>query len=73
MENGVVQSTDRSDWDLGFATSQVSVSIRINGGAGVELYTYPAGDTSDWAMLDTFGMTGLPCIIRWKRFRRGLS
>lgn len=60
LENGVVKSEPRNNWDLGFYTNTWSAGIIINGGNGVMLYTYPDGDTANWASLDTTG------ILSWK-------
>ena len=57
LENGIVATEPRATWDLGFATSNFSVSLMANNGSGMEVYTYPLGDTADWATLDTTGMT----------------
>lgn len=58
FEDGVVASVSRTNWDIGFHTSVWSASIITNGGAGVNLYTYPNADTAGWATVDTTGMTG---------------
>ena len=48
LENGEVSNITNTDWDLAFSTFTMSSSIRINGGMGTELYSYPLGDTTDW-------------------------
>ena len=48
LENGEAANIDNTNWDLAFATATMSSSIRINGGMGTELYSYPLGDTTDW-------------------------
>lgn len=48
MENGEIKNNDATMWDIAFSTTQMSSSIRINGGMGAELYLYPHGDTTDW-------------------------
>jgi hypothetical protein len=58
FEDGIVASVSRTNWDIGFHTSVWSASIITNGGAGVNLYTYPNADTAGWATVDTAGMTG---------------
>jgi hypothetical protein len=60
LEDGIVSTLARDTWDLGFTTSNFSVSILSNTAAGVEVYTYPGGDTADWANLDTTGMVWAP-------------
>lgn len=54
---GEVSNVDNSDWDIAFDASGYGSTIRINGAIGTELYKYPDGDTSDWATLDTAGMS----------------
>jgi hypothetical protein len=56
FENGTVATVDRANWDIGFNTSPFSISIIANHGSGVEVYSYPSGDTSAWATLDTANM-----------------
>lgn len=56
LETGTVKTVDRSNWDIAFKTHAFSASIIANHAAGVELYTYPKGDTSTWSTLDTSGM-----------------
>lgn len=62
MQNGLVKSEARANWDIAFATNKMSSSILINDGSGVELYTYPNGDTADWNNLDTAGMASWPMM-----------
>jgi len=57
FKTGTVKTSPRDNWDVAFATSKMSSSILINDGAGVELYTYPKGDTSDWNSIDTAGLS----------------
>ena len=71
LENGSVTTVARNTWDLGFTTSNFSVSILANNGAGVEVYTYPAGDTADWATLDTTGMVWTPMYNSIETFDEG--
>lgn len=58
LENGQVGSFqyNNRDWFID-VSSPYSASIRINGGFNAELYKYTAGDTSDWATLDTAGLS----------------
>lgn len=58
LENGEVANVSNEDWDVAFNTSLFGVDIRINDGKGVELYTYPNGDTADFMTLDTAGISG---------------
>ncbi|MCT4582716.1 MAG: T9SS type A sorting domain-containing protein [Flavobacteriales bacterium] len=58
LEDGEVSNITNEDWDLAFNTSIFGVDIRINDGKGVQLYTYPNGDTSDFATVDTAGISG---------------
>lgn len=61
MSDGLVASVERSGWDIGFYTNAFSAGIIINEGNGVELFTYPNGDTSGWAHIDTTGQ------FSWKK------
>ncbi len=58
LENGVVKTEPRNNWDIAFYTNPWSAGIIINDGNGVMLYTYPNGDTANWATLDTTGILG---------------
>lgn len=71
LENGTVSSVARNNWDLGFTTSSFSVSILANHSSGVEVYTYPMGDTADWATLDTTGMVWTPMFNSLETFDEG--
>ncbi len=55
---GEVSSADRSDWDLAFSVPLQTAAIRINEGAGVQLYS--VGDTTVWESIDTTG------ILAWE-------
>jgi hypothetical protein len=57
LSNDEVANISNLDWDLAFETAVFGVSIRINGQMGTELYKYPNGDTSDWASIDTTGLS----------------
>ncbi len=56
LDNGEVSNVSNVDWEVAFSTSSFSSYIRINGGHGVELYTYPNGGISDWATVDISGI-----------------
>lgn len=56
LEKGVVSTVSRTNWDIAFQTSSRSSTIMINGGAGMKLYTYPNGDISSWANVNTTGI-----------------
>lgn len=71
LENGGVATVDRMAWDIGFTTDNFSSSILANNGAGVEVYTYPSGDTADWTTLDTTGMTWTPMYNSLETFEEG--
>jgi hypothetical protein len=55
MENGIVSTYPRDNWDIAFRTMIMSSSIITNDGMNVMLYTYPKADTSGWATVDTSG------------------
>lgn len=61
LENGVVKTSPRDNWDLAFATNLMTSTILINEGYGIELYAYPNGDKDDWDAIDTTG------IENWKK------
>ena len=64
LENGIVKSETRANWDIAFTSSKMSASILSNGGSGVELYSYPNGDTNAWATVDTAAYpNGVQCKI----------
>lgn len=60
LDNGIIQSAVRSNWDIAFYTLSFSAGIRINGGSGVVLYAYPNADTSGWMNVDTSGLSTWP-------------
>jgi hypothetical protein len=56
--------TPNTDWDIAVASYALfTVSVRINGGFGTELYKSSA-DTATWATLDTTGLQGGVTWIR---------
>ena len=57
MSEGEVANIPRAGWDIAFFTAPFSAGIIINEGNGVGLYSYPNGDTSSWAHVDTSGMS----------------
>lgn len=71
LGTGVVATEARNNWDLAFNTSNFSVSILANLPSGVEVYTWPLGDTADWATLDTTGMTWDPLYNSIETFDEG--
>jgi len=52
LENGVVQSSPRSNWDIAFSTNPMTSTVLINEGYGIELFAYPNGDLSAWDNVD---------------------
>lgn len=62
FENGEVSAAERTNWDIAFFTPRFSAGIMTNDGSGVMLYTYPNGDTSSWATVDTTGMASWPAL-----------
>lgn len=57
LENGDQGTKSAADWDLSFDLSGFGTSIRINSGNGILLYSYPNGDISDWASVDSTGLS----------------
>lgn len=60
LENDVLKTVARDSWDIAFTSSQMSVSVLANNGAGVMLYTWDKGVADDWANVDTTGMDWAP-------------
>jgi hypothetical protein len=71
LENGTVTTVQRDNWDIGFITKQMSVSVLANNGSGVELFTYQGGTIDDWASLDTTGMDWTPMYNSIETFDMG--
>lgn len=55
--DGEIANVPRAGWDIAFYTNAFSAGIIINEGAGVELYSYPNGDTTAWSTVDTVGLS----------------
>ena len=53
LQNGEILNSVNNNWDIAFHTDIFSSTIRINDGQGVELYTYPLGDTSAWNSINS--------------------
>jgi hypothetical protein len=58
--NGTVLSQPRNTWDIAFTSQAISASILINTGSGAALYVHPTADTTQWATLDTAGLSTWP-------------
>jgi len=56
LSDGQMKVSPRNSWDLAFSTNPMSSTVLINEGLGLELYTYPSGDKSDWDQVDTSGI-----------------
>jgi hypothetical protein len=57
LDNGEVSNVDNNNWDLAFDASGYGSAIRINGMTGTKLFVYPNGDASNWASIDTIGIS----------------
>ncbi len=59
LSTGTKTTASNLDWDLQFFSSLMSASIRVNSGAGVELYYGNSTDTSNFASatIDTSSLT----------------
>ncbi len=69
LEDSVLKSSPRENWDIAFATDQMSVTVLANNGLGINVYTYTNGDTADWKSTDTTGMSWDPLynsIATWE-------
>jgi len=57
LSNGLQGTVPNDNWDLQFASSgPLTSTIRLNGGFNVAAWLYTAGDTANWATLDTAGL-----------------
>lgn len=74
LENGNVGSVpfNTRDWMID-VSAVYSATIRINGGFFAECYKYTAGDTADWATLDTTGLKAGNGWVRARDDRQSLS
>ncbi|MFK7925000.1 MAG: T9SS type A sorting domain-containing protein [Bacteroidia bacterium] len=57
LPNGSLTSQAYDDWDLAFQIEGFAASIRVNAVKGMALYKVPALAQSDWANVDTAGMS----------------
>jgi hypothetical protein len=48
LKNKNSQFAARNNWDIGFKTDVMSVAVLTNGTMGIQLYTYPLADASQW-------------------------
>ena len=62
LADGLVAEQPRDNWDIAFFTPRFSAGIMVNEGSGVNLFTYPKGDTSAWATMDTVGLSTWPVM-----------
>lgn len=60
LNNDASKTAPRSQWDIAFNKSQMSVSVLANNGAGMMVYSYNKGTLDDWATVDTTGMAWTP-------------
>lgn len=56
LQNDEKGSAPKNNWDIAFDVSGFGSAIHINSITGTMLWTYTAGDTADWATLDTTGI-----------------
>lgn len=70
LDNGVVKTSDRTGWDIAFNTTKYDVIIRANVAGGTSLYI-ASDDTTDWATLDTTGMSWTPLYNSEKTWMDG--
>lgn len=57
LEAGNRLSAAKNEWDLAFELSGFGTSVLVNTVAGAQLWAHPTADTSDWATLDTTGLS----------------
>lgn len=53
-------SAPKNNWDIAFDVSAYGAAIHANTITGTTVWLYAAGDTSDWANLDTNGLSNWP-------------
>jgi len=63
LENGVVDSSAKNNWDIAFDMSSMGMTILTNTASGTTLALYPNADTSAWSSMDTTGFSTWP--KRW--------
>jgi hypothetical protein len=59
MADGEKVNVSNNNWDLQFATTQRSASIRVNDGKDIQVYVLANPDTANWNNIDTTGMLPL--------------
>lgn len=57
LENGIQGTQPRGNWDIAFSITGFTATIMTNSANGIQLWTYPNGDTSAWSSVDTTGMS----------------
>lgn len=62
MQNGETDKVIRDNWDIGFSTAKMDVSIRTNGANGIKLFTYPNAGLDAWNNIDTTGFYTWPVM-----------
>lgn len=67
MSSGEVANVDNTSWDICFDLSGFGATIRTNEHTGTELFVYPNGNITDWASVDTTG------ISEWNSLHNGVE
>ncbi len=57
LANDEQGSAAKNNWDIAFGTGAMGSTIMINSITGTTLFQYKGGDTTQWATLDTAGIT----------------
>ncbi|UTW61949.1 T9SS type A sorting domain-containing protein [bacterium SCSIO 12741] len=57
LSMGEQANVDNTNWDIAFDLTPFGSGIRINGGTGTKLYSWPNGKIADWASVDTLGLS----------------
>ncbi len=60
LQNGDQGSAPKNNWDIAFDLSAYGASVLANTATGTKVWLYAAGDTADWATLDTAGLSTWP-------------
>lgn len=62
LKSGDEWAQPRDNWDIGFSTAKMDVTIRTNGANGVKLFAYPNAALDAWNNIDTSGMYLWPVL-----------
>lgn len=58
LENGVVETAPKNNWDIAFEIPGVGYSVHVNSEGGAEAWLYST-DVTEWSTIDTTGLSSL--------------